>query len=57
MADSPWDAVTVWHELMSLEPERARKFYEEVLGLKTVPWRARHFPTHYGCRGRIQLAA
>ena len=37
MTDNPWDAVTVWHELMSLDTERARKFYEDVLGLRTVP--------------------
>jgi uncharacterized protein len=36
MTDNPWDDVTVWHEFMSLDPERARKFYEEVLGLTTT---------------------
>ena len=44
MTDSPWDVVTVWHELMSLQPERARKFYEEVVGLKTVPLEGAPFP-------------
>lgn len=33
MAENPWDRVTVWHELMSLDPERAKKFYEKVIGL------------------------
>jgi predicted enzyme related to lactoylglutathione lyase len=37
MADNPWDGVTVWHELMSLDPERARKFYQEVIGLQAFP--------------------
>jgi predicted enzyme related to lactoylglutathione lyase len=37
MAENPWDGVTVWHELMSLDPERAKKFYEEVIGLTAAP--------------------
>ncbi|MGH9429387.1 MAG: hypothetical protein ACRD2L_24140 [Terriglobia bacterium] len=37
MANNPWEGVTVWHELMSLEPERAKNFYQEVIGLTTTP--------------------
>jgi len=44
---TPWEGVTFWHELMSLDPKRARKFYEGVLGLTAAPihalasgWRA-----------------
>ena len=44
MADNPWDSVTVWHELMSLEPERAKKFYQEVIGLTTMPLEGGPFP-------------
>lgn len=44
MAESPWDNVTVWHELMSVEPERAKKFYEEVIGLTTASLAETPFP-------------
>jgi uncharacterized protein len=44
MADNPWERVTVWHELMSLDPERARKFYQEVIGLTTSPLEGAPFP-------------
>ena len=44
MAESPWDNVTVWHELMSLAPERAKKFYEEVIGLTTASLGETPFP-------------
>ena len=37
IAVNPWEGVTVWHELMSLNPEQARGFYEEVIGLKAAP--------------------
>lgn len=44
MAENPWDDVNVWHELMSLDPEKARKFYQEVLGLKASPLSGSSFP-------------
>jgi predicted enzyme related to lactoylglutathione lyase len=44
MAKSPWDEVTVWHELMSVNTEQARKFYEEVLGLTTASLDGAPFP-------------
>jgi uncharacterized protein len=44
MAKSPWDRVTVWHELMSLDPQRAEKFYEEVIGLTTSSLEEAPFP-------------
>ena len=44
MAESPWDNVTVWHELMSVEPERAKKFYEDVIGLTTASLDETLFP-------------
>jgi len=45
MADNLWEDVTVWHELMSLDPERARKFYQVVIGLRQPhPWRGAPFP-------------
>ena len=44
MADNPWEDVTVWHELMSPDPERARKFYQEVIGLTTSPLEGAPFP-------------
>ena len=44
MTDNPWDDVTVWHELMSLDTEQARTFYEQVLGLSTVPLEGGPFP-------------
>lgn len=44
MADNPWDGVTVWHELMSLDPGKARKFYQEVLGLQASPLAGSPFP-------------
>jgi len=44
MADNPWEGVTVWHELMSLDPERAKAFYQEVLGLKASPLEGGPFP-------------
>lgn len=44
MAKSPWDGVTVWHELMSLDPQRAEKFYEEVIGLTTSSLEGAPFP-------------
>ena len=44
MGDNPWERVTVWHELMSLDPERARKFYQEVIGFTTSPLEGSPFP-------------
>jgi len=44
MTDRPWDGVTVWHELMSLDPQRARQFYEQVLGLQASPLEDAAFP-------------
>lgn len=44
MADNPWDGVTVWHELMSLEPEKARSFYQQVIGLAAAPLEDSPFP-------------
>jgi uncharacterized protein len=44
MDKNPWKDVTVWHELMSLEPERAKKFYQEVVGLKTSQLEDAPFP-------------
>ena len=44
MAENPWDRVTVWHELMSSDPQRAEKFYEEVLGLTASPLEGAPFP-------------
>jgi predicted enzyme related to lactoylglutathione lyase len=44
MADNPWDEVTVWHELMSLEPETARSFYQQVIGLAAAPLEDSPFP-------------
>jgi predicted enzyme related to lactoylglutathione lyase len=36
--------VTSWHELVSLDSERARKFYQEVIGLTTSPLEGVPFP-------------
>ena len=44
MADKTWERVTVWHELMSSDPERAKKFYREVIGLTTEPLEGAPFP-------------
>jgi hypothetical protein len=44
MANSPWEDVTVWHELMSMDPERAEAFYQEVIGLKASPLEGGPFP-------------
>ena len=44
MADNPWEGVTVWHELMSQDPELSRKFYQEVVGLTTAPLENAPFP-------------
>lgn len=44
MADNPWNGVTVWHELMSLEPEKARSFYQQVIGLAAAPLEDSPFP-------------
>lgn len=44
MADNPWDGVNVWHELMSLNPEKARIFYQEVVGLKASRLDSAPFP-------------
>ena len=44
MADNPWGRGTVWHELMSLDPERAKAFYQEVIGLKAAPLEGSPFP-------------
>jgi predicted enzyme related to lactoylglutathione lyase len=44
MTKNPWDHVTAWHELMSRDPERAKKFYQEVLGLKASPLEGAPFP-------------
>jgi predicted enzyme related to lactoylglutathione lyase len=44
MTDNPWDGVTVWHELMSLNPEQAENFYQEVLGLTASPLEGGPFP-------------
>ncbi len=39
-----WEKATVWHELMSEQPERAKKFYQEVVGLTTEPLEGSPFP-------------
>lgn len=44
MSKNPWNTVTVWHELMSMEPDRAKNFYEEVIGLTTTPLEESPFP-------------
>jgi|SRR5688572_22670963 uncharacterized protein len=44
MTNNPWDSVTVWHELMSLDPERAKSFYREVIGLTVEPLQGAPFP-------------
>ena len=44
MTDNPWDGVTVWHELMSLDPEQAKNFYQEVLDLTASPLEGGPFP-------------
>lgn len=44
MSDNPWANVTVWHELMSSDPERAKTFYQEVIGLSTTPLEGAPFP-------------
>ncbi|RPJ27521.1 MAG: VOC family protein [Chloroflexi bacterium] len=44
MANSPWEDVTVWHELMSMDPQRAEAFYQEVIGLKAAPLEGGPFP-------------
>ncbi|MBE0477244.1 MAG: VOC family protein [Coriobacteriia bacterium] len=44
MAESPWERVTVWHELMSSDPEGAQTFYEDVVGLKAEPLEHAPFP-------------
>jgi len=44
MADNPWDSVNVWHELMSLQPEQARKFYSEVIRMTTKQLEGGPFP-------------
>ena len=44
MTKNLWEDVTVWHELMSLDPERAKKFYQEVLGLTASPLEGSPFP-------------
>lgn len=44
MTNNPWDGVTVWHELMSLDPERAKAFYQEVLGLTASALEGGPFP-------------
>jgi uncharacterized protein len=37
MGKNTWEDVTFWHELMSENPQQAKKFYEEVVGLTTEP--------------------
>jgi uncharacterized protein len=44
MVKNTWDRATVWHELMSANPERARKFYREVAGLTTESLEGSPFP-------------
>jgi uncharacterized protein len=44
MTKSPWDDVTVWHELMSVDTDQAKKFYEEVIGLTTASLDGAPFP-------------
>ena len=44
MAENTWDRATVWHELMSADPERAKVFYREVVGLTTAPLEESPFP-------------
>jgi predicted enzyme related to lactoylglutathione lyase len=44
MAENPWSDVTVWHELVTQDPEQARSFYQEVIGLKTAPLEGTPFP-------------
>ena len=44
MSENPWNDVTVWHELMSRDPEKARSFYQEVIGLTAAPLDGAPFP-------------
>src|SRR5262245_42758447 len=44
MVKSATDRATVWHEFMSANPERAKKFYREVAGLKTESLEGSPFP-------------
>ena len=44
MAENPWNDVTVWHELMSQDPEQARSFYREVIGLTAESLEVGPFP-------------
>jgi predicted enzyme related to lactoylglutathione lyase len=39
-----WERTTVWHELMSANPETARAFYRGVMGLKTEQLKGGPFP-------------
>lgn len=44
MATKTWKGTTAWHELMSADPEQARTFYREVVGLTTAPLEGAPFP-------------
>jgi uncharacterized protein len=44
MEENPWSHVNVWHELMSVNTDQAKKFYEEVLGLTTASLDGAPFP-------------
>ncbi|RPJ25952.1 MAG: VOC family protein [Planctomycetaceae bacterium] len=44
MAKNTWEQATVWHELMSEQPERAKKFYHDVVGLTVEPLEGSPFP-------------
>lgn len=44
MANNTWDNTMVWRELMSDNPEVAKKFYGKVVGLSTEPLEGSPFP-------------
>lgn len=51
VSDIPTQGVTAWHELMSEDPDRARTFYREVLGLTTAPLEGAPYPYTVWLRG------
>jgi uncharacterized protein len=44
MTENNLEKATVWRELMSDNPEKAKKFYGEVVGMKTAPLEGSPFP-------------
>jgi predicted enzyme related to lactoylglutathione lyase len=44
MTENAWSRTTVWHELMATNPDRAKAFYQAVVGLKTEPLEGGPFP-------------